>query len=434
MMRFLYGWVLLPAAFALALAIAPLHRKLRRSLLARRGVWARLEAARAERDPARPLVWFHVASAGELLQAEPVIRRCGAAGAQVAVTVTSASGMDWADRFSGMDGNIWTDAMPLDFPWALGRIWAALRPSALVNLQAELWPGVVYEAAARGTPQLLIAARIGADSSRIRSAWGRAFYRPLYRAMTAILALSEEDRERISRLVPEHPALETGGDPGIETALTRVREAVPAELPPDFTARAGTILVVGSSWSADEAHLLPVLREALNRIGALRCIVAPHEPTEAHLTALETALGPWGTVRLSAGAQTGGEPRAGAPPRVVLVDSVGRLASLYSAGHLAYVGGGFSTGVHNVAEPAAAGLPVLFGPRNGNSAVAQELLAEGAAFAVEDAGSLGLTLLPLLADAARTAELGARAQALVTEMGGAAELAYRRIRAALPTW
>ena len=66
--------------------------------------------------------------------------------------------------------------------------------------------------------------------------------------------------------------------------------------------------------------------------------------------------------------------------------------------------------------------------------LAQELLAEGAALAVEDAGSLGLTLLPLLADTARTAELGARAQALVTEMGGAAELAYRRIRAALPTW
>ena len=250
--------------------------------------------------------------------------------------------------------------------------------------------------------------------------------------------MSEADRERIARLVPEHPALETGGDPGIETALARVREAAPAELPPDFAARAGIILVVGSSWPADEAHLLPVLREALERIGALRCIVAPHEPTEAHLTTLETALGPWGTVRLSAGAQSvgesGGESSGGAPLRVVLVDSVGRLASLYSAGHLAYVGGGFSTGVHNVAEPAAAGLPILFGPRNGNSAVAQELLSEGAAFAVEDAGSLGLTLLPLLGDAARTAELGARAQALVTEMGGAAERAYGRIRAAVPTW
>ena len=119
---------------------------------------------------------------------------------------------------------------------------------------------------------------------------------------------------------------------------------------------------------------------------------------------------------------------------MVLVDSVGRLASLYAAGHLAYVGGGFSTGVHNVAEPAAAGLPVLFGPRNGNSAVAQMLLSEGAAFAVEDAGSLGLTLLPLLADAGRTAELGARARARVTEMGGAAERAYLLIRASLPTW
>jgi 3-deoxy-D-manno-octulosonic-acid transferase len=426
-MRALYGWALLPLALALALPIALFHPKLRDSLLARRGVWRRLREAEPRRDPARPLIWFHVASAGELLQAEPLIRRCRQAGAQVAVTLTSVSGLGWTDRFAAMPEVIWSDAMPFDFPWAVRRVWRALQPSAIVYVQADLWPGLVWEAAALGTPQLLIAARVSARSFRWRHGLGRVLYGVLYRRLRAIHALGEADRARLKRIVPDHPALEAAGDPGIETALARVREARPAALPPAFDRRAGPVLIAGSVWPPDERHLLPVLTEGLRALPTLKAILAPHEPSAAHLAALESQLASWRPLRLSALASLHGEA-----PRIVLVDSVGQLASLYGAASVAYVGGGFGAGVHNVAEPAAAGLPVLFGPRHGNSAVALALLEQGCAFTCEDAGALGLALLPLLRDPVRAAELGAKAKATVEGMAGTAERAFAAIQEAVP--
>ena len=318
--------------------------------------------------------------------------------------------------------------MPPDFPSALNHLWRVLQPSALVYVQADLWPGLVSEAARRGTPQVLIAARADERSFRFANAMGRWFYRPLYRGLSAILALSESDRRSLAALVPEHPGLVTAGDPGIETALQRVREAAPAAVPPGFSGKQGPVLVGGSLWPADERHLLPVLNEALANYPELRAILAPHEPRESHLAALETALAEWSPLRLS---RVTGNPAANRS-RVLLVDGVGKLASLYAAGTVAYVGGAFTTGVHNVAEPAAAGLPVLFGPRHVNSAVAQALLDAGVAFAIEDSGDLGLMLLPLLSDPARTKALGKQAQDLIERMGGAAERCFKVLQQVVP--
>jgi 3-deoxy-D-manno-octulosonic-acid transferase len=427
MIRLVYSYLLLPLGLLLALLLAPFHRKLRDSLRVRRGVWERLAAASARRDSARPLVWFHVASAGEFLQARPVLERCLAAGMQVALTVTSVSGLRWSDAVAELPDVVWSDVMPPDFPSALNRLWRALQPSALVYVQADLWPGLVSEAARRGTPQVLIAARGDETSFRFASRYGRVFYRPLYRSLRAILAANERDLVTIASLVPDHPGLVIAGDPGIETVLQRVREAPPLDLPPEFSSQHGPVLVGGSLWPADERHLLPVLREALANLPELRAILAPHEPDESHLAALEAALAEWHPVRLSRESTA-----SNATCRVLLVDSIGKLASLYAAGTVAYVGGAFTTGVHNVAEPAAAGLPVLFGPRHANSAVAQALLEAGVAFAIEDAGELGLMLLPLLSEPEHTRALGEQARAVVERMGGAAERCFNVLQQTIP--
>jgi 3-deoxy-D-manno-octulosonic-acid transferase len=219
-----------------------------------------------------------------------------------------------------------------------------------------------------------------------------------------------------------------GGDPGIETVLLRVREAQDAELPAGFAR--GPTIVCGSTWPADEAQLLPALRAVLTAMPAARVVLAPHEPRLPRLAGLESALREWGVARLTT--VEAGLPTPAAEPRVVLVDSVGRLAGLYRAGALAYVGGAFSTGVHNVAEPAAAGLPVLFGPRHGNSAVAGDLLAEGSAIAVESADALRTQLMGLLNDPQRCAKLGAQARALIEARAGAAQANFDALAALGP--
>ncbi|MBI4083310.1 MAG: 3-deoxy-D-manno-octulosonic acid transferase [Candidatus Lambdaproteobacteria bacterium] len=431
-MRGFYHWVLLPAALAGAALLALGSRKLRANLLARRGVWYRFAQALPRRDPARPLVWFHVASAGELLQAEPLLRRLRAEGAQLVLTLSSVSGLGWVQRRMAWPELIWADLLPFDLPGAARRLLAALRPDALVYVQADLWPGLVWEARRRGIPQVLLAARLGAEPA----APLRPHYRELYRSLTRILALSEADRERLARLVPGHPHLTVGGDPGIETVFARLAEAAAPPLPAGFIPAGATVLIVGSSWPADEARWLPAARDALAADRNLRLIVAPHEPAEPGLRALETALAAHGTVRLSrlaAHAGSGGAAPEDAPTaRALLVDSVGKLAGLYRAGTVAYVGGGFTTGVHNVAEPAAAGVPVVFGPRHRKSAAAQVLLEAGAAFAVADAAAARRALSALLAEPERARALGERARAAMVALAGAAERCHEALRATVP--
>ncbi len=214
--------------------------------------------------------------------------------------------------------------------------------------------------------------------------------------------------------------------------LQRRDRADPPALPAGFAP--GTALVVGSSWPADEAHVFPVLREALAEEAALRLILVPHEVDAAHLSAIEAAFAGLPLRRLSAvGPATAAPPAADAPAavRIVLVDTVGQLAALYRYAAVAYVGGAFTTGVHNVLEPAAMGAVPLFGPYHENSPEAVALCAEGLAFAIRDRDTFRAALRPLLADPARRAALGARARTFVESRGGATTRTHAHLRAAL---
>ncbi|HEX9844682.1 MAG TPA: glycosyltransferase N-terminal domain-containing protein [bacterium] len=428
--RLLYDCALVPLALGLAWSLAAFNPRLRANLLARRGVAQRLAQAAQRRDAHRPLAWFHVASAGEYLQVEPLLRRFRARGCQLAVTLTSVSGLRWLQRMADWPELVYAHMAPFDRRGDVRALLDALQPDVLVLAQADLWPNLVLETRARGVPQVLVAARIGAGATyRLRRPL-RGLYRALYGGLDAIAALTPGDRERLALLAPRHPRLSVAGDPGIETVLARMREArdapVTAALEARWPRRDAPRLIAGSIWPQDEAHLLPLLREALQHWPSFTVLLVPHEPHEAHLRALEAALAPLAVARLShleAPAADGAAAAAAATPapRVVLVDGIGRLAGLYVLASVAYVGGGFSTGVHNVAEPAAAGLPVLFGPRHGKSPVAQALCAAGGGFPVGDGPTLRAALWPLLADKAAARIAGERARAVVTGMAGAVE-------------
>jgi 3-deoxy-D-manno-octulosonic-acid transferase len=140
-------------------------------------------------------------------------------------------------------------------------------------------------------------------------------------------------------------------------------------------------LVAGSTWPEDETVLLQAFGELLRRRPDARLILVPHEPTEEHLSATERSAATAGLpapVRLS---------HAQGPTPFLLVDRVGLLATLYGAGTMAYVGGGFGrSGLHSVLEPAAWSVPVVFGPHWRNSRDADLLLRAAAATALPRSG------------------------------------------------
>jgi 3-deoxy-D-manno-octulosonic-acid transferase len=411
------------AAVRLGVTLAPalgfVNRKVGDGHRQRRNAAARLSAWSARgRDPARPLAWFHAASVGEGLQAESVLlelRRL-VPGCQLIYTHFSPSAEPLARRL-GVDA---ADYLPYDLPAAADRLLGALAPDLLVFSKLDLWPELATRAHSRGTLVALVAATVSPGSGRLR--WpARPLLRAGYEAVSRAGAVAEPDAERLSLLGVPPERIRVLGDPRFDSVAARVAATPPDEPLLRFGAGAPT-LVAGSTWPADEAVLLAAFARVRAGHSGARLILVPHEPTIEHLAALERrAIG----IGLPAPARLSTAP---GPSSLLVVDRVGVLATLYGAGSMAYVGGGFGRGgLHSVLEPAAWGVPVAFGPRWRNSRDAELLAKGGAAEPLGDGlgtaragGELAERWERWLTDEPRRAAQGARARAIVSEGLGAA--------------
>lgn len=414
MLERVYG-VALRGTAPLLHAFALGEGKLARGLRGRRGVLERLERwAATGRDAARPLVWMHAPSVGEGLQARVVLEALRRARPEVQIAYTFFSPS--AERFAAGVGADWADYLPLDTPAAMRRMLALLRPAALLFSKTDVWPVLTREAAALGVPAALLSATLPAGSSRLRGP-ARALLAPAYARLAHVAAISAADAARFGALGVPPERRSVMGDAHFDRVLARADAVDPASpLLTPLRDPERLTLVAGSTWPADETRLLPALA-ALAQAGVRwRLILVPHEPTPAHLAASERLLERHGLSHRRLGA-----PPADPPTDVVLVDRVGVLGDLYALADAAYVGGGWGrAGLHSVLEPAAFGVPVLFGPRHQNAREAGELVRAGAAFSLARDAELEPLLRMLATDAGRRAAAGAAARAYVGANLGAA--------------
>ena len=308
--------------------------------------------ANAHRERSRPLVILHAASAGELRQAEPVIRRLRRRqpGWQLVATHFSPSAVPVARQLE-------VDASGY-FPWdtasEVATFLDALGPSAMVWCKHDIWPAAAMAASSRGVRLGMIAATIRPGSSRLGWA-ARVLLKPAYTALEAVGAVSEEDASALSRLGVAPHRIELTGDPRYDAVLERLEGHT---LSPG---REGT-LVAGSTWAADEDVLLTALRQVLEQEPEARLMIIPHRPSLSgwhRISRRAAALGLPAPVL----------PGDASPSDVLLVSQeVGSLAFTYAEGGIAYVGGGYRRGgLHSVLEPAAVGRPVLVGPMGRDS-------------------------------------------------------------------
>lgn len=407
--------MILPAAAAFDAKLARGHQG-RQGALERLCTWA----AR-ERDRARPLLWFHAPSVGEGLQAEAVLGpiRGRHPDWQIVYTHFSPS----AEALARRVGASVSDYLPYDTPEAARRLLHALTPAALVFSKLDLWPELATSTAASGVPVALIAATVRPGSGRLR--WPvRALLEPGYRALSAVAAVDAPDAERLAALGARREVIHVLGDPRSDSVADKVA-AVRRDDPLLQFGRGAPTLVAGSTWPGDEAVLLEAFRNVRSRHPTARLILVPHEPIESHLGAIEASADRQGlpeVTRLSAATE--------AVP-LLLVDRVGVLAALYGAGSLAYVGGGFhAAGLHSVLEPAAWGVPVIFGPRWRESRDAATLVDAGGAVALPNSGAaevLAATWDRWLTDAAARAHAGQQARAVIDAGLGAAERSAKMV-------
>jgi 3-deoxy-D-manno-octulosonic-acid transferase len=408
------------AALAAALVPATAQSKVWRSLAARRGIRERYANwAATGRDPSRPLVWLHAPSVGEGLQARPVaeLLRARRPDVQLAYTFFSPS----AERFARTVGADFVDYLPFDTIADARTALDALRPTALLFSKLDVWPVLVGEAARRGVQLGLLSATLAAGSSR-RSRLATTLLRPAYAALHAVGAIGEDDAARLVRLGVPPAALRVTGDVRFDQVWARAAASdrdSPLLAP---LASNRPTLVAGSTWPADEARLLPAWVDLRGAVPDARLVIAPHEPTVAHLPPIQRWAGGAGLTLARLGAPDEGTAD------VVLVDRVGVLGDLYALADVAYVGGGFHrAGLHSVLEPAAFGAPVAFGPSHANSREAGLLLAAGAGHAAPTTAALAAVLRNWLGDPAARAADGAAGQGVVRQGLGAAERSYAAV-------
>jgi 3-deoxy-D-manno-octulosonic-acid transferase len=412
---------LLPAAALAARAAAPFNAKIAEGLKGREGFKNRWREKSAALDRKGRLIWFHVSSVGEFEQAKPVMEllaRNAGPSLELALTFFSPSGMNFYERFDRskrIPAIRFVEYLPVDTAGNMRFCLDTLGPDMIVYVKFDIWPNIVIEAARRGIPQVLVSGTLSPGSRRLSSI-AKSFYGGLYSKLDAVAAISAEDAGRFRALSSGSVEIVEAGDTRFDQVCRRI-DASGVKLPGSIASAGRTWIVAGSTWPRDEAVVIPGFA-ALNRAHPdAGLIIVPHEPTPERLDAIGEALG---GARLPFRMLSGLKDDSRLAEPVVVADGVGYLAELYRAGAIAYVGGSFTTGVHNVMEPAVLKLPVFFGPRIDNSFEARELVRLEAAAVLGTASDFEREIGDLLSDRKRLETKGDAAANFIRNHCGAA--------------
>jgi len=371
------------------------------------------QALGASSSPQRPLIWLHAVSVGEVLAVSRLVGELDRAlpGHRLLISTTTRTGQELARERFGADRVFYC---PLDLRWAVRAWLKALQPRMLILVETEFWPNLLDGCFRRGIPVAVVNARIS-DRSWPRYRRLRALWRPFLSRFSRVLAQTGTDAERLQALGCSAQVVTVAGNLKCD-----VRAARQAEATAELKRRAGALrlVVAGSTLAGEEAALLEAWPQLLAADPQLAMVLAPRHPERFAAVAelLDKAGFAW-----SHRSAWRSEPEAALlPGQIVLLDTIGELASVYSLAAVAFVGGSLiPAGGHNPLEPAQFGVPIVMGPHYVNfRAIAEDLLARRA-LRIAAPEELASVLIDLLRESADAQAMGARARAVFASQAGA---------------
>jgi len=418
----LYNLIIVPVLFIGFRTGSWFNPKIKEGLAARKGMDNRIGTALAKIDRKRKKILFHSASAGEWQQALPVIEKMKSLHPDLYVVASffSPSGYRFAGNPSSVDLKVY---LPLDTRSAARRFFRRLKPDLWIISKLDIWPNHLAVATRMGIPVVVTSATLAPDSGRDKGI-SAIFNKALYARISHFFPISEETRQRFLKLVPDTDRYTVTGDTRYDHVYHKSAATAKAGEVTVFHQPSGITLIAGSIWPQDEKHVLPAFGRLLLEHADVRAIIVPHEIHEPHLSAIEDFFAKINisTVRYS---ELPSEGAMGV--RVVIFNAVGMLARLYRQTDIAFVGGGFGKGVHNVMEPAVFSQPVFFGPNYLTSDEASELLKKGGGFLVKNEEEVMEGFELFITNAAKREESGRKARSLVMDNVGATDITVRRI-------
>ncbi len=378
-----------------------------------------LDRLRRKIKPGDRPVWIHVASLGEFEQGRPLIERIRREhpGKKIVLSFFSPSGFEVRRNYDKVDATFY---LPFDTPGNARRIIDAIDPSVAIFVKYEFWGNYLETLYKRDIPVYLISAIFRRN---------QIFFRPYGGFMRRVLGffkhlyIQDENSRRLLSSVGISNVTVAG-----DTRFDRVTDVMKASSEiagmDRFNAGNGADLIFGSSWPADEEKYFKFLNDNPD----LTFIIAPHEFDDERLKKMRDSLrgnvvllSQWEKMAAGESTRATGHDKI----RGIIVDSFGKLSSLYRYARVAYIGGGFGSGIHNINEAAVYGIPVVFGPVFRKFKEASDLIAAGGAFSCRDASEVCDTLRQLTYDEKMRSEAGKEAGDYIRRSIGATDLIYR---------
>lgn len=362
-------------------------------------------------DPQGGYLWIHASSLGEFEQGRPLIEaiRKARPDTRILLTFFSPSGYEVRKNYPGADLVCY---LPFDLPGNVKRFLDLTRPTQAIFIKYEFWANYLNELKRRNIPTYSISAIFRPNQVFFRFYGG--YFRRILRNFTHLYIQNEQSRQLLAGIGITNVSVV--GDTRFDR-VSDIRQSA-KELPVvEAFAQGKKVLVVGSSWPKDEEFIL----DYFNHRDDIKLIIAPHEIHESHLLFIESRL-KRRTLRYTQATEA-----EVATCDCLIIDCFGLLSSIYRYGTLAYVGGGFGAGIHNIAEAAVYNLPVIFGPNHRRFKEAHELIACGGGFAIDSGQAFRTTADHLLSDPDALATASHNAGHYIASHTGATRLILKNL-------
>ena len=342
----------------------------------REGIFEKLEKDfQFQKNSPSKVIWMHCASLGEFEQGRTVLERLKKERPEIRILLTffSPSGYEIRKNYKWAD---WVYYLPADSRENADRFLATVRPVMAIFIKNEFWYFYLKKLKQLGVPVILIAAFFS-ENHIIFKPYGH-LYREMLFCFDKIFTQEADSNKLLKKIGYEKSVV--AGDPRVDRVLEIAGEKKGGALAEKFCGQS-PVLIGGSTWRPDEEILSALLRD--DRFARWKLIIAPHDVSAKRIEEVQALFGPQALLWSEWSEE--GIPSQG---RVLIIDTIGLLASLYRYGTLAYIGGGFGRGIHNTLEPMAFNLPVVYGPRYRGFAEARTMARKGGHFPINNVKGL----------------------------------------------
>lgn len=354
-------------------------------------------------DSSSRYVWFHAASLGEFEQGRPIMERLRAEHPEYKILLTffSPSGYEVRKNYEGADIVCY---LPLDTYFGARRFLSLVHPEVAFFIKYEFWWNYLHILKRRGVPVYSVSSIFREGQVFFR--WYGRTYSNVLKCFTRFFVQNDESRRLLATLGITD--VDVTGDTRFDRVLQVKQQA--RQLPIVDAFRQGyKVFVAGSSWPPDEDIFINYFNEHRD----WKLIIAPHVIGNDHIRQIV------GKLRRKAVRYTEATEDSAREADCLIIDCFGLLSSIYGYGDVAYVGGGFGVGIHNVLEAAVWGMPVIFGPNNKRFQEAQDLLASGGGVEIDSYSQFEAVMNTYVADASAMEADGKKAAGYVAAKAGA---------------